>query len=553
MSLKVKYVDVPQGAQEAAQVEGQGQPFSIPAVVATGAQDVAYATLEPKGWLLDGSRRLLPSAPEGFWWSEKCSNDTGAFEEPPVITFSFPTPYTATGLSFTFWTSTDEWCSKIRVSWLNGNTLLAQTTAYPNSPRWTLQLTVEGFDRVRVELLATNIPGHFAKVQLIEIGQTLWFGKQEITSVHLVNEIDPTLSELTVDTMTIGVKNKSGVSLVPQENQKMELYRNDKLLAVQYITESSREAKQHYTFSCQSAIGLLEDDYLGGIYNAVPATEVIDDILDGVEYELNAIFAQVTITGYLPVCTRREALQQVVFALGAIATTQGGRGIKIAPVSQITSNTFSKSQFFQGGKVETAPRVARVEVVSHRYTESEEEEILLNEEWLSGEDVLLTFDAPHHSYAMSGGILTGSGANWVTVTANGPVTLTAKKYIHSTQRHMKRNSLATAQERNNVQAVESVTLIHAGNVNEVLGRLYEIAQLRQTLSQEAIITEQRAGQKVTAVNAWGKQIRGYITSMESDLTATGHTAAVKILGVETTAENAVFYAGEFYAGEEALY
>ena len=90
MSLKVKYVDVPQGAQEAAQVEGQGQPFSIPAMVATGAQDVAYATLEPKGWLLDGSRRLLPSAPEGFWWSEKCSNDTGAFEEPPVITFSFP-------------------------------------------------------------------------------------------------------------------------------------------------------------------------------------------------------------------------------------------------------------------------------------------------------------------------------------------------------------------------------------------------------------------------------------------------------------------------------
>lgn len=553
MSLKVKYVDVPQGAQEAAQVEGQGQPFSMPAMVSSGAQGAAYATLEPRGWPLDGSRELLPNAPEGFWWSEERSDENGAFEVPPALTFTFPTPYTATGISFTFWPASGEWCSKIRVLWFNGNTLLAQTTACPDAPQWTLQQTVESFDKVRVELLATNLPGHFAKVQMIEIGQTMWFGKQEITSVHLVNEIDPTLSDLTVDTMTIAVKNKAGVSLVPQENQRMELYRNDQLLAVQYIAESSREAKQHYTFSCQSAVGLLEDDYLGGIYNAVPAVEVLDDILDGMEYELDEIFVEAALTGYLPVCSRREALQQVAFALGAIVSTQGGSAIKIGPVSQVTSHIFAKSQIFQGGKVETAPRVAKVEVVSHSYSKSQEEDTLLDEEQLIGENILLTFDEPHHSYSIVGGAITGSGANWVTITANGLVTLTAKKYIHSTQRHTRSNAAATAQERNNVQVVEGTTLVHSGNIRAVLDRLYEIAQFRQTLTHEAIITGQHAGQKVAAVNAWGKQVRGYITSMESDLTPTGHTASVTILGVEVAAENALYFAGDLYAGEEVLY
>lgn len=552
MSLKIKYIDVPQGAQEAAQVEGQGQPFSVPAALAFGAEDVSYATLEPRGWALDGSAELLPDAPEGFWWSETRSDDAGAFSVPPVLTFSFPTPYTATGLTVTFWPASGEWCSRLRVSWFNGNTLLAQTDAYPDAPQWTLQKTVESFDKVRIELLATNIPGHFAKVCLIEIGQTLWFGKQQIASVHMVNEIDPTLSDLTVDTMTVCIRENTGLSLAPQENQRLELYRDDALAAVQYITGSSRESKERYTFSCQSAIGLLEDCCLGGIYDAAPVQQVLDDILDGTRYILSPLFADVTITGHLPVSTRRQALQQLAFAIGAVVTTRGSGVIQLLPLSDTVSGRFVKSRIFQGGKMETAPRVAKLQVTSHSYTQSQEEEVLLDEEPVSGENVLFTFEAPHHSYRITGGTLTGSGANWVTVTAQGPVTLCAQKYIHSTRQHTKVDPAATAQERNDVLTVQDVTLVHAGNVSQVLERLYETARLRQTLEQDVVIDGHYAGQRVATEAPWGGQLRGYITSMESDLTPTGHTASVTILGVEVAAENALYYAGELYAGEEVL-
>lgn len=554
MSLKVKYLDVPEGVQEATQVDGQGQPISNLTLVASGAEDIAYATLEPGGWPLDGTRKVMPNDVQTGFWSTAVSADASAeFADPPVITITFPDKYTATGISIIFSPSSGEWCTEICVSWYDGTQVIAQETAFPTEAYWTIQKAVEGFDKVTVELRKTNYAGHFAKVQRIEIGQTQWFDQEEITSVHMVNEIDPSLSELTVDTMQIDIHDRKNRALFPQKNQRMELYYNDSLYAAHYITGSSRQAKQYYTFSCQSAIGRLDNEYLGGIYNATPISEVLEDLLEGFEFVLNSKFSEKTITGYLPICTRREALQQIVFAIGAIVTTQGGRSIRIEPLPSAISATFTKSNIFQGSKVETAPHVAKVEVVAHKYSQSSEVETLMDAETVNGSDMLVTFADPHHSYAITGGTITGSGANWVTITASGAVTLTGKKYVHSTVRHVKRNAAATAADRNNIFAADEATLVHSENVAEVVQRLYVISQLRQTLTQEAVVTTQRAGQKVTSENPWGALLQGYITAMESDLTPTGHTAAVTVLGVEL--KNDIFhYSGQLQSGDmEVLY
>lgn len=532
MSLKVKYHDIPEGAQEAAHVDGQGQPFADMALIPFGADDVAYATLEPDGWPLDGSRISIPSGIQTGFWSLSTSDDSAELIDHPVITLSFPDKYTATGLSITFSPSTDEWCSKIIVTWYSGNDQLCQITAYPDSAYEIIQQAVDGFDKVTVELCETNIAGHFAKVQKIEIGQTHWFDQEEITSVHIVNEVDPSLSELSVDTMQIDIHDRKERSLIPQKNQKVELYQNDKLYAAHYIASSSREAKHYYTLSCQSAIGLLDEDFLGGMFDATPVTYVLSQILEGFTFSLHDDFASSTVTGYLPICTRREALQQLVFAIGAIVTTQESSAIRITPIPTDLSEGFSQSNIFQGAKVELEPRIAKTEVVAHKYTKSSEVETLLDAEEIFGTGVLITFNAPHHSYEVSGGELQQYGANYVIIDADGVVTITGKKYLHSTVRHTKRNPQAIASESNNVFVADDATLVHSGNVADVLQRLYTISLLRQTLTQDAVISTQRAGQIVPAENPWGERMKGYITSMESDLTPFGHTAAVTMLGTK---------------------
>lgn len=554
MSLEVRYIDVPQGAQETAQVAGEGQSFSIPQSVAVGAEDAPYATLEPFSWSLDGSRELLPEAAKSFWWSAELSDSEGVFENPPVLTFSFLTPYTATGLTFTFWPSMNQWCNAVSVSWYNGQTLLAEETVYPDSPQWTLKRAVEGFDSIHISLLSTNTPFSFAKVQQIQIGQVIWFGKEEITSVGLLNEADPTLCALSVDTMTVEIRDRAGRELLPQENQRMELYRDKSLLAVQYITESRREAQRSYVFSCQSAIGLLDDSFLGGVYNEEPVENLLADVLEGFAFVLDPRLAEQMITGYLPICTRREALQQIAFAIGALVTTSGGDAICLQPLPEGISGTFDSGKIFAGAKIESTPRLAKVEVAAHSYAPSAEVETLVDNEELRGENLLLTFDVPHYDYAVQGGTITASGANFVTITAAGVVTLTAKPYIHTRVMYTRRNAKATAAERNNVLTVEEATLIHSGNAAEVLDRLYATANLRQKLTQEAVISGHRAGQKVSSVSPWGTQLRGYISAMDSTLTQTGHTASVTILGAEAEPQGVYLYSGEICAGnKEVLY
>lgn len=247
MSLEINYIDAPEGAQNVMTAEGEnGSSIARNDLIPAGVRDEAYATLEPGVWKLDGSRKILPDTPVVGWWSRERSGGDGRFTTPPAITLKFPVPYSSTGFTFTFSPSTGQWCSEIHVSWYNGQSLLREKTFYPDSASWVLNETMESFDQVRFRLLATNLPGHFAKIQRIEIGRTMLFGPGEIASVRLVNEADPSLCVLTADTMNFEIVDSQDRELIPQENQRIELIKNGAIHAVQYIVSSTREAKNHH-------------------------------------------------------------------------------------------------------------------------------------------------------------------------------------------------------------------------------------------------------------------------------------------------------------------
>lgn len=540
MSLQIKYVDAPVGAQtEAVFSADSTQPFGTTENLQLGSTDTPWATLEPGCWALDGSRVLFPNDPKQIgWWSTQRSEDDGRFAQPPVISISFPQPYTATGITFWFWPSLGHWCSEIQVSWYNGETLLAETTQYPDEAEWVLSKAVEAFDRIDIQLLATNVPGQFAKIRQIQIGHVVLFLQDEIVKVSLLNEVDPSLCQLSVDTMTVEIRDRKNRPLIPQMNQSMQLFRNGQQIASHYITDSNRQTQQYYTFRCQSAIGQLEDDYLGGVYSGETVKNLLDGILDGFSYKLDEQFAEDTLTGYLPVCTRREALQQIAFAIGAVVTTQGDGTIRLSPLPEETEAAFTDGDIFTGAKVSREAQTATVQIFAHSYTRSNEEETLLNGEQVSGESVLFFFSEPHYDYYSPDDscVITDSGANWVQITGGEGVTLTAKKYKHSTSVYAKKNPLATAAEKGNVVTVENATLIHAGNVEMALSRLYDFYMQKNVLTQQVIVTGQKAGQIARSTNPWGSITEGYITSMESAYTHTGHTADITIRGKEVQSE-----------------
>lgn len=532
MSLQVKYMDVPEGAQESAVVTaGEAQPFSQSQQLAEGVADVPWATLEPGGWVLDGSRELLPDIPRKMgWWSRERSDADGAFWDPPVIAVTFPKPYTATGLTFRFSPSTAQWCSHIRVAWYRGDGRIDQTDAYPTAAEWVLFHPVENFDRVEICLKETNIPGHFAKLQQLQIGRVMVFMGDELVNVRLLNETDPSLCSLTVDTMTVDIRDRKGRVLQPQKNQVVQLYRDGAQLATHYITDAQRQSRQNYRLRSQSAIGRLEDSFLGGIYQQYPLETLLSEVLGEFPFGLDAAFAAKTVTGYLPVCTRRQALQQIAFAVGAAVTTQGDGRIWLRLPEETVSGSFTADRIFTGGTLKQEMPVTAVELLVHSYVPGEEERFLLKETEVIGEGVLFMFSEPYYGYQIIGGAITGSGANWIRITAYGPVTLTAKKYRHTA--FIRRKENLRAMETGNVVTVEKATLIHNGNADAALQRLYNYHTMGDRLTQDVVVTGEKAGQMADSLSPWGDRVTGYITGMESTFTDTGHTANIQIRGRE---------------------
>ncbi len=533
MSLQVKYVDVPLGAKEVARANTTAcQSFGQEQQLLSGASDTPWATLEPDSWKLDGTRGLLPESPADVgWWSLHRSGENGRFLQIPTIQILLPQTYTATGITFDFWASLQHWCSEVLVVWYREGVVLQEVAAFPDSAHWVLDQLVEDFDRVDIHLLATNQPGHFAKIQQLQIGQIAIFGADELVQVRLLQEVDPSLCALSVDTLSVTVRDRKNRVIFPQKNQSMQLYRDGELLASHYVSDFSRQGQWDYQFRCKSSIGRLEDLYLGGIV-LNNAGGVLKELLPDIPYQVDPGLERVELNGYLPVCTRREALQQLAFAIGAVVTTRADGMICLRYPQTELGGSFTDDGIFMGAKVTQKTRIAQVQLIAHKYLLGDKRETLLREEAVRGQNVLYLFSQPHYDYEITGGILTGQGENWVTITADADVTLTALNYVHTTAVYSKADPKATAEEQGNTVVVKNATLVSKWNANQVLQRLYDHYTMRNLLQQQVVMSGQQVGQLVRSANPWNTDTEGYLVSVESDFTGTGQTAEITILGKE---------------------
>ena len=534
MSLQVQYKDVPAGAREAASFASDtGQEFSQTQRLGEGVADIPWVTLEPKNWSLDGTGQLLPDNPDQIgWWSRELSSAAGVLLYPPTITVTFPQQYTAAGLTFRFSPSTNQWCRKMEVAWYRGNLLLDRVSAQPTAADWVLTYGVADFDKVVIRFEETNTPRQFVKLQQLQIGRVMLFMGDELVKVRLLNEIDPSLNTLPVDTMTVEIRDGKDRDLQLEKGQQVRLYRDGIQLATHYVTDAQRQSRQNYRLHCQSAVGLLEDSFLGGIYEEFPVEQLLQAVLDGLPFSLDPAFSGETITGYLPVCTRRQALQQIVFALGAVVTTQGDGNIRLRLPEESVSNFFDTDRIFSSASLKRTSPVAAVELLTHSYIPDGERKTLLNETAVFGENVLFVFSEPYYDYQIAGGSLLDSDANWVRITADGPVFLTAKKYSHTVEVHRKENALLTTMKRGNVVTVDKATLMHADNADQALQRLYDYYTMVDLLTQDVVVTGEVVGQLSESITPWNTPIVGYITEMESEFTQFGHRANIQIRGRE---------------------
>lgn len=537
-----------------------------------------YGTLESEQWLMDGSFSFFPEVPEQyFWglWSTTQSDKNGVFADPPVLDITFTQDHSSSGPTLHFYSPTDDWASRIKIQWFSQDGGLISTALfYPDAVDYYCAKKVENYRRIRIHFLETNRPGRYLKLAGIDYGVYLHFSGHEIVEAHVLEECDPLSSEISINTLNVSLYNKEGrFSIlnpegyfdVLQHKQKFTVWEDVKqdarstgsvsyCMGTFYLSDWSNSGDTLADFSAVDAIGLLDGaPFDGGIYDTT-AAELAEAILTGYSYTLDGSLAAERVQGYIAAGTRREALQQLAFAIGAVVDCSRGELIRIAPAPSKASGMITYDRKLQdGSKVTLNPLITAVAVTAHRYLPGEATEELYRDTLDPG-IYRVTFNAPAvvDSLTVTGAELTESGVNLCTlkVAKAGEVCVTGRKYTDSTVvlRRTAANLPPNAQD--NELTVKDATLVGPSRAEAVAVRVLEHYAQRYEQNFSMVAGDEKLADRLIIQSFGGEMVRGVLTKLEFDLTG-GFLADAKVIGRRLTS-NAAAYTGEIHAGERSL-
>ena len=296
------------------------------------------------------------------------------------------------------------------------------------------------------------------------------------------------------------------------------LYYNGETLAGKYFFESVvQQGMNRYKITAVSIIGrLLSSRHFGGIYTGQQAATIFADILAGATYYLDPVVAAATVTGYLPIATRRDNLQQLLAATGSTVRIDEAGQIYITVMSPVQAGEFAAPRVYIGGSVSTEKPVAGVRVTEHNYFPAGNV-VTLYADGVDGEE-LIEFGEPYHDLAIKGGTIVASGANFARIQAKGTVTLTGQPYTHVTRVVTAGEVTGAATE--NVKSVPSCYLANPQIAQALADRFYEFLKCNRTITQDVLTGTERAGDVVAILNPYTMEMET-ATIKRMDVTMSG--------------------------------
>ena len=470
MSVKVVYEDVAVGAADAATVaSGDANALSTILDLPHGTDQLLIETNELNQWILDGSRKIRTVEKAAFWSAEQSKADC-TFDTNPTITVTLDGVFASSGIFFNFDGGADDYCSELTLTWYNGNTVAATQQFTPDAQKYFCAKPVSSYNKLVIEITKTSLPYRYAKIRQIFFGIVREFERADLRSVSVTEGISVISDDVEINTLDFTLDNSDDIEFIFQEKQPVSAYDGSNLIGVFYIKSSSRSSARLYDVSCHDALGILDDEpFAAAIYSGKNAKDLITSILGGhFSLDFDPALEDETVTGYIPDCTKREALQQIVFSLRATIDTSASRGVRVRRLTAASPAMIPLDRLYTGGSVDTSAIVTEVRVTAHSYSTS------------------------------------GSGDS---------MTVGGKTYYHTTAVTAKTNPNATTQTKPNVIEVRDATLVNSGNVSAVAQHVFDYYMRRQTHSVKIVMDKEAPGDYVQTITPWGTKITGTLTSM----------------------------------------
>lgn len=442
--------------------------------------------------VLDGTASAFPSVPENAnlgLWSEQLSKDDGTFTEPIVLTLTSEGQYSSQGLTFTFDTYNQIYPTHINIKWFRyAEGTMTELSPdggvnfYPDNAFYFCRKQVENYNKVVITFYSLNMPKNRLKLRVIDYGYGTFFYGDELRGVKLIQEIDPISTQISINTADFTLDSKSDMEYSFQQKQPLSIFFNGELKATTFVKKSTRKAKRLWDIQSEDYIGLMDSmPFYGGMYNNKNVVELLNDIFEWQEetqttkipYKLDEVFANETVTGYIPFTTCRDALMQVAFAIQAVVDTSNSDVVKVFALEEDVKQTIPLNRIMQGQNFADEETVTGVEVAVHSYKPiTETIDVYDATESGTGENIFVKFSEPLHDLSITNGIIITSGANYALIKANASCVLKGQKYTHTAVPVPKDREDVGATTPKKVIPINNATLVSQYNIDNVIDKCY---------------------------------------------------------------------------------
>lgn len=229
--VELSYGIIDTEAQETAVGSGVNEAvFSTAENITKSVGAPRFATLERNLWALNGTRSLFyDGAGDNLGYA---SVDDGLAS----VTISFPEVRTSLlpGVTITWSSEFDEYALLFKVTVKNGETTIAETTQAGDSSTSVVNLDIENYDSITIDILEWSLPDHRARVDLITVGQGLTFTKHDLFSFEHEQFGDLNCGVLPKQHISFSLDNSTG-RWNPDNPQGMEKYLSERqIVEVRY-------------------------------------------------------------------------------------------------------------------------------------------------------------------------------------------------------------------------------------------------------------------------------------------------------------------------------
>lgn len=456
---------------------------------------------------LDGTATFLPSqsstqnANIGLWSTQLSNTSDGTFTQSITLTLTSNGQFSSQGFTFTFDRANNIYPTSLKIQWYRvegeNETLIHEETFTPTSAFYFCRYKAENFNKAVITFYSLNMPKNRLKLYAIDFGYgTVWYG-DELTTVTCTQEIDPISYEIYINSTDFTLNSKSDIIYSFQTEQPLITRHNNNLISSTFIKNSKRVAEHLWEVQSDDYIGLMNNIYYpGGIYENKNAYDLLVDIFNTskVPYDIDVNIKNLTITGYIPYVTCREALNYVAFAIQYIVSTAYTDKVKIYKVDNNVSQTIKLNRIVQGQNFENTDIVTGVVLSVYKYTKSNEvSEVYKASENGTGENIFIKFSEPLYNLSISNGEFVKDkfgnnkmGPNFAYINAYEDCILKGKLYKQTETQIEKNNPLILANQKENIISISGNTLITNSNAKQVLNSCYDFLTKTQTTKMNII-------------------------------------------------------------------